>query len=147
MGWDTWDSAQDAKAHATIGDYLAAQYTMTCVDGTRQDVVAWRMGWATSSDRSERVWYAALRVRSDASPFGVCFADARDFTTAVVVLVNGQWGRRVGTKGMDEIMGPYERACPVEVLDRLTPLSDHKGGDYARRWRDECRANLGRRAA
>ena len=142
MGWDTWNSAQDAKAHRTMGDYLTAQFTMTKRDGTRQEVVASAMGWATSSDRSERVWYAALRVRDDATDYRLGFATPADYVVALVVLVNGQWGKRVGYKAMDEIMGPYERACPAVVLDRLTALSDHRMTEFARKWRDQCRANL-----
>lgn len=142
MGWDTWNSAQDAKAHRTMGDYLTAMFTLTKRDGTRQEVIASGMGHATSSMQSERVWYAALRVRDDATDYRLGFATPSDYVVALVVLVNGQWGKRVGYKAMDEIMGPYERCCPAAVLDRLTPLSDHRMTEFARKWRDECRSAL-----
>ncbi|HEY2768306.1 MAG TPA: hypothetical protein VGI76_08615 [Solirubrobacteraceae bacterium] len=42
------------------------------------------------------------------------------------------------TKPVSEDMGPAEDRCPTRILDRLTPPSN----EYARRWRERCRARL-----
>lgn len=50
--------------------------------------------------------------------------------------VKGQFN--FGYKDMDESMGPYERDCPKEILDLLTPTTS----EYAIEWRKECRERL-----
>lgn len=136
MGWTSWDTKNDKLRHATAADFLAASYTFER-NGVRSEVVAHRMVGS--------VWYGAVRVRGEADPnYRAMHVNPDDFTTALVVLTEGTWGGRWGEKGMDECMGPYERACPAVVLDRLTALSDHRMTEFARKWRHECRVALAR---
>lgn len=61
---------------------------------------------------------------------------------AAVTLVRYYRDGTMGTKHMDDAMGPCERECPANILDLLTP-TDHQ---YAQEWRAECRENLRKRA-
>ena len=138
MGWTSWDTKHDKQRHATAADFLAASYTFER-EGVRSEVVAHRMVGS--------VWYGAVRVRGETDPnFRAMHANPDDFTTALVVLTEGQWGGRWGEKGMDECMGPSESRCPIGILNTLTALTDRPFGQYARAWRERCR-NGGRRAA
>jgi hypothetical protein len=51
---------------------------------------------------------------------------------SLLQFTNGEFGR----KDMDETVGPTERACPVRILDLLTPTDS----EYALQWRWDCRA-------
>lgn len=48
-----------------------------------------------------------------------------------------------GYKDMDEGSGPYECACPLRILNKLSPLEDFPGGvegsGYAAGWRERVR--------
>lgn len=74
------------------------------------------------------VIYAAVRSKDDADQvFGlVLLAERRDGLL---------W-----TKPISEDMGPAEDCCPARILDLLTEPSN----DYARRWRERCRARISR---
>jgi len=142
MGWTSWNTKNDKLRFATAGDYLADSYTRTTAEGAVQTVVAHRM--------VAGVWYAALRVQGQpADDYArAVHPNPSDFTTALVVLTEGSWGGNWSEKGMDESVGPREARCPAGILNTLTPLNDHKYSEWARAWRDRCRANLaGRRAA
>lgn len=141
MGWSSWNSAQDALTCKTAGDYFARSFTMES-DGAKQQVIAHR--------RVGSVWYVALRVQGEKTPaYRSMFTTPDDYVTALVLLTTGQWGQGFGYKQMDEMMGPSESRCPADLLDMLTPLTDAEFGQYARQWRERCRAGLaaGRRAA
>ena len=65
---------------------------------------------------------------------------------AVVCLVRytprDREGYVFGYKAMDETMGPCEAECPARILDLLTATDN----DYARGWRERCRAAADLRA-
>lgn len=48
-----------------------------------------------------------------------------------------------GYKAVDESMGPVHRDCPASYLDE----ADEPPNEYAREWREACRANAARRKA
>lgn len=48
-----------------------------------------------------------------------------------------------GYKDMSENSGPYACNCPKRILDLLTPTDS----EYAKRWREDCRKNLAKRAS
>lgn len=56
----------------------------------------------------------------------------------------GESYRELHTKAITEDMGPGENECPAAILDLL---SDPPENDYARQWRERCRANLAKREA
>lgn len=71
------------------------------------------------------VIYAALRSRDEKDVFGlVLLAERRDGI--------------LYTKPISEDMGPAEDRCPARILDLLTEPSN----DWARKWRERCRARL-----
>lgn len=88
------------------------------------------------------VMYAVYRPRP---PFGDIFEPCADGETriALVILTEGQHGGEVGYKDMDETMGPNEDACPVELLDMLSPLKPD-AETYAADWRARCRQRAAR---
>lgn len=142
MGWTSWNTANDKRRFATAGDYLADSYTRTA-EGRVQDVIAHKT--------VKGVWYAALRVRKpvpseiDTALYGT---NAGDYTVALVVLTEGRWGGQWSEKGMDETAGPYYFDAPASVLNKLTPLTDHRYAESAKAWRASCReVAAGRRAA
>lgn len=57
---------------------------------------------------------------------------------ALVTLIDG-----AGWKTMDESEGPYRTDCPAAILDMLT---DPPPNEYARNWREACRATLAARS-
>ena len=71
------------------------------------------------------VIYAAVRSRNEKEVFGlVLLAERRDGI--------------LYTKPISEDMGPAEDRCPARILDLLTAPSN----DWAREWRERCRARL-----
>ena len=73
------------------------------------------------------VIYAAVRSHDEKEIFGL-------------VLLAERRGGIVYTKPISEDMGPAEDRCPARILDLLTEPSN----DYAREWRERCRARLAR---
>jgi hypothetical protein len=71
------------------------------------------------------VIYAAVRARKEQEVFGL-------------VLLAERRGGILYTKPISEDMGPAEDRCPARILDLLTAPSN----DYAREWRERCRARL-----
>ncbi len=71
------------------------------------------------------VVYAAVRSRDGQEVFGL-------------VLLTERREGLLYTKPVSEDMGPAEDRCPARILDRLTPPSN----EYARQWRERCRARL-----
>lgn len=53
------------------------------------------------------------------------------------------------TKMVSEDMGPYEKDCPLRILDKLTPLDEMEGwnNSYAAEWREACRENAALKAS
>ena len=45
-------------------------------------------------------------------------------------------------KDMDESVGPCESSCPERLLDRLEELVPEPPNEYARQWRERCRAEI-----
>jgi hypothetical protein len=71
------------------------------------------------------VIYAAVRSRDEREVFAlVLLAERRDGI--------------LYTKPISEDMGPAEDRCPARILDLLTEPSN----DWARKWRERCRARL-----
>lgn len=73
------------------------------------------------------VIYAAVRSHDEKEIFGL-------------VLLAERRGGILYTKPISEDMGPAEDRCPARILDLLTEPSN----DYAREWRERCRARLAR---
>ena len=71
------------------------------------------------------VIYAAVRARDEQQIFGL-------------VLLAERHGGILYTKPISEDMGPSEDHCPARILDLLTEPSN----DWARQWRERCRARL-----
>jgi hypothetical protein len=71
------------------------------------------------------VIYAAVRARDEQQIFGL-------------VLLAERQGGILYTKPISEDMGPSEDRCPARILDLLTEPSN----DWARQWRERCRARL-----
>ena len=72
------------------------------------------------------VIYAAVRSRDEKEVFGL------------VLLAERQSGILLCDKPISEDMGPAEDRCPARILGLLTPSSN----DWAREWRERCRARL-----
>ncbi len=79
------------------------------------------------SARYGTVIYAAVRSRDANDVFGL-------------VLLAERRGGILYTKPISEDMGPAEDRCPAHILDLLTAPSN----DWARKWRERCRARLSR---
>jgi hypothetical protein len=76
-----------------------------------------------------KVFYAAVRTISTGEVW------------ALVVLMHWRRGQfNFAYKDLCETMGPTVADAPATVLDALTPTDN----DYAREWRERCRANLAR---
>ncbi len=75
--------------------------------------------------RHGTVIYAAVRSRDGKQVFGL-------------VLLAERQGGTLYTKPISEDMGPADDRCPARILDLLTPPSN----DWAREWRERCRARL-----
>jgi hypothetical protein len=73
------------------------------------------------------VVYAAIRSVDGAQVFGL-------------VLLTERRDGLLSTKPVSEDMGPAEDACPARILDLLTEPTN----EYAREWRERCRARLAR---
>jgi hypothetical protein len=73
------------------------------------------------------VIYAAVRSRNGQQVFAL-------------VLLAERAGGVLYTKPISEDMGPAEDRCPARILDLLTEPSN----DYAREWRERCRARIAR---
>jgi hypothetical protein len=84
-----------------------------------------------------RTIYAAVKYpRTTSARFDVFTEPERVF--GLVVLISRRNGQ-FGYKDMGEEMGPYESACPARILDKLTTPAPN---EYARQWRERCRANI-----
>ena len=93
------------------------------------------------------------KVKASSTQNGVCYI-AYEFepgrTTAFVFLTNWASGYyNFGYKPMEESMGPNECTASKKVMEALSPLKDlftpsEEEGSYqwAKRWREECWANL-----
>ncbi len=77
--------------------------------------------------RYGQVIYAAVRSSDGQEVFGL-------------VLLAERRGGMLYTKPISEDMGPAEDHCPARILDQLTEPSNQ----YARKWRQRCRARLAR---
>lgn len=81
-------------------------------------------------------WYGACeRIRPDRTTYvfaGVCLTrlDSKEYCN-------------FGYKDMDESMGPFQRDCPVSILNMLSPRDDK----YAVEWREACWENATKKAA
>jgi hypothetical protein len=73
------------------------------------------------------VIYAAVRASDEKQVFGL-------------VLLAERKAGVLYTKPISEDMGPAEDHCPARILDLLTEPSN----DYAREWRERCRARITR---
>ena len=122
-----WLFMRDLGGHSTPRAYLDNQFTYTR-DDHRLTVLA-------SSMVGNTYYAAAERVESS--------GDRQVF--AIVCLTRTSTGARdgctFGYKDMTEHMGPCESECPASILDELTDIDS----EYAKAWRDRCRANLVRR--
>ena len=122
-----WLFMRDLGGHSTPRAYLDNQFTYTR-DDHRLTVLASSMVGST-------YYAAAERVESS--------GDRQVF--AIVCLTKTSTGARdgctFGYKDMTEHMGPCESECPASILDELTDIDS----EYAKAWRDRCRANLVRR--
>jgi hypothetical protein len=68
--------------------------------------------------------------------------DHKPYVFATVILFrNPKSG--FGYKDLDESMGPCEVACPLRILNKLSPIEDMPGGlathEYADQWRENVR--------
>ena len=76
-------------------------------------------------------YYAAVFRTTPECPDGYTFA-------AIILFRNPKSG--FGYKDMDESVGPCEVACPLRILNKLTPLDQMPGhGGYSAQWRDAVR--------
>jgi hypothetical protein len=127
MGWLYMKSL---KGHAGPSHYLDDQLTYD-QDGVRSRVLK-------SALVAQRVFYAAVeqtRPGREREVFAVvCLVDYNPHASD---------GYIFGYKDMTETMGPHESDCPEPILDLLMPTDN----DYARAWRERCRANAARRVA
>ena len=72
------------------------------------------------------VYYGAIRKDGTGEVFGcVCLTSS-----------DKKGGFNFGYKSMDETCGPYEKKCPLSILNLLTPTDD----EWANEWRKQCRA-------
>jgi hypothetical protein len=85
----------------------------------------------------------AARVLETARHGKVIYAAVRkpkhDGVFALVLLTKREDGL-LFTKPVSEDMGPVEDRCPARILDLLSEPSN----EYARQWRERCRARLAR---
>lgn len=72
--------------------------------------------------------------------YAACREDANEVFGLVLLVHIAQ--REIATKPITEEMGPNEDECPAHILDLLTPTDR----EYAIKWRERCRENLGARA-
>jgi hypothetical protein len=78
-------------------------------------------------------WYAAVQIMP---------ADHPPYTVAFVYLTSMKRDGDFGYKPMDESMGPNEDACPLSIMNLLTPLEQVTGThDYAIDWRRRVEAH------
>lgn len=128
MGWLTMTAAGMGE-HKRPKAYLDAQFSFS-PDAAKDRPTGLRV---LRSSMVGQVYYAAVQSYEAAGPKSVF---------AVVCLT--RWnpkardGHIFGYKDMDESCGPYEAQCPARILDLLTEPAN----DYAREWREKCRARL-----
>jgi hypothetical protein len=78
------------------------------------------------------VHYAAIeRVKKETG-------ERKVFATVILTEPHGRSGNNFCWKDMDESVGPTEDSCPARILDLLTETE----GEYARNWRERCRARV-----
>jgi hypothetical protein len=75
-------------------------------------------------------YYAAVRRITPEQPAGYVFA-------TVILFRNPKSG--FGYKDMCESMGPCEVACPLRILDKLTPVDELPHASHAGEWREAVR--------
>ncbi len=125
-----WLYMRSIGAHRTPRDYLDAELTHTSPALTRSVL--------RSAVVRMRTYYAALEVKR---------AGAQREVIGTVCLIRysprDREGYIFGYKDMSEDMGPVEAACPVRILDLLTPTDN----ENAQQWRARCRNTAARRAA
>lgn len=117
MGWTFYPKPANVKAD------LDQQLTWASETGTRRvldsAIVAASEYYAAveyiAPDGTRAVWAAVFMLR-----FNPKAADGYTF----------------GYKDMDETVGPYCRRCPIRILDLLTETQS----EYAKQWRESCRA-------
>ena len=137
MGWTY-------EYHATHHDARGRVDRRACLD----EKLTWE-----SKDESGNVVKRVRPIRSamvGATYYAACrseFTDGRPAEVwAAVALTDARRNPRDGTewgyKLMCEEEGPNADRCPASVLRLLTPTKD----EWAREWRDRCRARLGSRA-
>lgn len=112
MGWDFCYFPESRERMPSTHEYVSAELPSL-------EFLAHGMSGGT--------YYAAVR-----EPNGPAFA-------AVVLVKRGRdaRGRYIGTKIMDEGMGPHECEAPLRVLRAL----DAPNNDYARDWRERAWAH------
>lgn len=116
MGWDgAWLGDKSPKQR------IIDDNTWESPNG-KHEVLACMGGGAT--------YYLACRrtIEVDGAP--------QSLTYALVVLSKKDKNGMHWTKEIDEGMGPNETACPITILNMLDPPTN----EYAREWRDRCRA-------
>jgi hypothetical protein len=122
MGWDFFQPS----VHKPLREIMDAQFTWHD-NGMANKVLASVMVGST--------YYAAVEVRDK--------VHATSKVRAVVALTQRKRSREngleIGFKAMDESEGPVKSDCPARILDMLTDAPN----DYARAWRNRCRANAG----
>lgn len=102
------------------------------VDSFMRSEMSWREHDAATGDLHEildtsidgSVWYAAVQVTK---------AGGESRVFALVSLTTKRGG--FGYKDMSEHAGPNECACPLRIINLLTPTD----GEYANDWRERCR--------
>lgn len=90
------------------------------------------------------VLYAVYRMTPNSGAADRIYLPCADgeYRGALVILTEDSGGQ-VGYKDMDETMGPNEDACPVDLLDMLSPLKPD-AETYVADWRARCRQRAAR---
>lgn len=93
--------------------------------------------------RVGKVWYVAVKASFATAELAQASSLARAFTlqpdhsyTFGAVILTERDGSQWGYKDMDETMGPVESRAPVQILEMLSPTTNH----HALEWRERCRA-------
>ena len=139
MGWivkSRWNSPQ---GHAAEKAEILKLFTVTAdaaAQGVAYDVL--------QASKVGSTWYVAAKVTGQAYR-PTCYVPDADGTVTVAFVIltsraNGEWGY----KDMDECAGPREAKAPASLLDKLSALQDGDAAQYARAWRDHCRAYAAR---
>ena len=117
------------------------------------------MGWTSlhrAAGTSDREWCQSevlgerYRIEDCATVgsgfYAICVpTDGREEPRAIMAVVAVKRTRdyyNFTYKDMDESVGPCESSCPERLLDRLEELVPEPPNEYARQWRERCRAEI-----